>query len=81
MNDLIQNLENVDNKNKNKNSNKMSIPFDSFFKRNLDINYLDFNIDLIINDKNMMKMIISKIDNNEIFIYDSYICDLLLSKI
>ena len=81
LNDLIQNLENVDNKNKNNKSNKMAIPFDSFFKRNLDINYLDFNIDSIINDKNMMKMLISKIDNNEIFIYDSYICDLLLSKI
>ena len=81
LNDLIQNLENNDNKNKNNNSNKISISFDSFYKRNLEFKYLDLNLDSIINDKNMMKTLITKIDNNEIFIYDSYICDLLLSKI
>ena len=81
MNDLIQNLENNDNKNKNNNSNKISISFDSFYKRNLVFKYFDLNLDSIINDKNMMKTLITKIDNNEIFIYDSYICDLLLSKI
>ena len=83
LNDLIQNLEN-ENKKKNNEiiyENKISIPFNIFFKMSLDFDFINFDVDSIINDKNMMKILISKIDNNEMYIYDSYICDLLLSKI
>ena len=84
LNDIIRNLQNLEIVNKyenNKNNNKISIPFNIFYKRNIEFNYLDLNIDSIICEKDMFKKLISKIDNNEIFIYDSYICDLLLRKI
>ena len=89
LNDLIQSLEH-NNKTSvvhnsildiNNNMNNISIPFNTFFKSRLNLDFLDFNFDSIINDKNMMNKLIAKIDNNEIYILDSSICNLLLSKI
>ena len=86
LNDLIQTLE-KGNKSENnyiyENDNKISIPINSFYKNEISFDFLDTNFDFIINDKNknIMKNLINKIDNNEIFIYDSSICDLLITKI
>ena len=77
LNDLIHSLE----KPNKYETNKFSIPFSTFYKSGINFNFLDLNFESIINDKNLMKNVISKIDNNEIFIYDSFICDLLLTKI
>ena len=78
LNDIMQNLEIMNKYENNRDNNKISIPFNIFYKRNIEFNYLDLNIDC---EKDMFKKLVSKIDNNEIFIYDSYICDLLLTKI
>jgi len=78
LNDIMQNLEIMNKYENNKDNNKISIPFNIFYKRNIEFNYLDLNIDC---EKDMFNKLVSKIDNNEIFIYDSYICDLLLTKI
>jgi hypothetical protein len=86
LNDLIQTLE-KGNKSENnyiyENDNKISIPINSFYKNEISFDFLDTNFDFIINDKNknIMTNLINKIDNNEIFIYDSSICDLLITKI
>ena len=93
LNDIIQTLEkgnktdiNINtNTNTNieyNNANNISIPLNSLYKDNkINFDFIDINFDGIINDKNMMKNLIKKLDNNEIFIYDSFICDLLLTKI
>ena len=78
LNDIMQNLEIMNKYENNRDNNKISIPFNIFYKRNIEFNYLDLNLDC---EKDMLKNLVSKIDNNEIFIYDSYICDLLLTKI
>ena len=89
LNDIIQTLEkgnknstNSDNNNY-KNSNIISIPYNSLYKTNkLNFNFIDINFDCITNtSNNMMKNLVTKLDNNDIFIYDSFICDLLLTKI
>ena len=92
LNDIIQTLEKGNKNNNNyinninntkyKNDNIISIPYNSLYKENkLNFNYIDINFDCINTSENIMKQVITKLDNNEIFIYDSFICDLLLTKI
>ena len=66
----------------NANANyKLSIPFNTFFNVNLSFYFMDFNFNFLTNDKSCIKELITKIDNNLLFIYDSNILNLLLKKI
>ena len=63
------------------NNLKLSIPFNSFFNMNLSFYFMDFNFNFICSDKSCIKELFYKIDNNLLFIYDSNILNLLLTKI
>ena len=58
LNDIMQNLEIMNKYENNRDNNKISIPFNIFYKRNIEFNYLDLNIDC---EKDMFKKLVSNI--------------------